>query len=231
MENQDKFAIHAAARDGKATVVESLLNANPKLAKLKDDDGRLPIHWAASYNHHEIVNLLVQQKGFDVDVKDDMGWTPLMIAASVKDSDRVVDLLLARDADVNETILHFIASKSNLDLARKLLEEHKPPASVRVRDKRGQYPLHRAAAVGSVPLINLFLKHKSPLNASDSAGQTALHHAIAEGHGDAAVVLMKAGAEMDRKDNDGFLPLEVAPGIDVKKYIQRKAEEEGIDLP
>lgn len=32
-----------------------------------------------------------------------MGWTPLMIAASVKDSDRVVDLLLARDADVNET--------------------------------------------------------------------------------------------------------------------------------
>ncbi|KAK4674221.1 putative ankyrin-repeat protein [Podospora pseudopauciseta] len=103
MENQDKFAIHAAARDGKATVVESLLNANPKLAKLKDDDGRLPIHWAASYNHHEIVNLLVQQKGFDVDAKDDMGWTPLMIAASVKDSDRVVDLLLARDADVNET--------------------------------------------------------------------------------------------------------------------------------
>jgi 26S proteasome non-ATPase regulatory subunit 10 len=52
-----------------------------------------------------------------------------------------------------------------------------------VRDKRGQYPLHRAAAVGSVPMITLLLKHRSPLNATDSAGQTPLHHAVAEGHG------------------------------------------------
>lgn len=39
--------------------------------------------------------------------------------------------------------------------------------------------------------------------------------------GDAAVVLMKAGAEMDRKDNDGLLPLEVAPGIDVSLVVVR----------
>lgn len=170
-----------------------------------------------------------------------------MISASVKESDKVVDLLLARGADVNQTsthsrtplhslstltnhtpdnngqvdslsislflslylylsislslyiyiyiyvpilcltmvqtVLHFLASKSNLDLARKLVEEIKPPASTRVRDKRGQYPIHRAAAVGSVPMINLLLKHRSPLNATDNAGYTALHHAVAEGHG------------------------------------------------
>lgn len=64
-----------------------------------------------------------------------------------------------------------------------MLFEAKPPASARVRDKRGQYPLHRAAAVGSVPMINLLVKNKSPLNATDSSGYTALHHAIAEGHG------------------------------------------------
>lgn len=43
--------------------------ANPKLAQLKDDDGRLPIHWAASYNHPEIVSLLISQKGFDPDAE------------------------------------------------------------------------------------------------------------------------------------------------------------------
>jgi 26S proteasome non-ATPase regulatory subunit 10 len=80
-------------------------------------------------------------------------------------------------------VLHFVASKNNLDVARKLLEQVKPPASARVRDKRGQYPLHRAAAVGSVPMVNLLVKHRSPLNATDSAGYTALHHAVAEGHG------------------------------------------------
>lgn len=235
-DQSSKYAIHAAAREGKIAVVESLLHANPKLAQLKDDDGRLPIHWAVSYNQPEIVSLLISQRGFDPDAEDDSGWTPLMIAASVKDADKVADILLARGADVNQTnnngqtALHFIASKSNLDLARKLLEEHTPAASTRVRDKRGQYPLHRAAAVGSVPMLNLLIKHRSPINATDSAGQTALHHAIAEGHGDAAVALLKAGAETDKKDVDGFLPLEVAPGADVRKYIERKAEEEGIEL-
>ena len=79
--------------------------------------------------------------------------------------------------------MHFVASKNNLEVARKLLE-NKSPASTRVRDKRGQYPLHRAAAVGSVPMINLLLKTRSPLNATDMSGYTALHHAIAEGHGE-----------------------------------------------
>ena len=76
-----------------------------------------------------------------------------------------------------------MASKNNIDLARKFFEL-KPPASARVRDKRGQYALHRAAAVGSVPMINLLVKNKSPLNATDVAGYTALHHAVAEGHGE-----------------------------------------------
>ncbi|KAI1373586.1 ankyrin [Hypoxylon crocopeplum] len=143
--DQSKYAIHAAAREGRVTVVESLLN-------------------------------------------DDSGWSPLMIAASVKDGEAVVDLLLSRGAEVNQknnngqTALHFVASKNNLEIARKLLD-HKPPASARVRDKRGQYPLHRASAVGSVPMVNLLLQNRSPLNATDNAGYTALHHAVAEGHG------------------------------------------------
>ncbi|KAK3363023.1 ankyrin repeat domain-containing protein [Lasiosphaeria hispida] len=229
MAEESKYAIHAAARDGRVPIVESLLNADPKLAKRMDEDGRLPIHWAASANNFEIVSLLVQQKDFDPDVQDDIGWTPLMIAVSVKDSDKVVDLLLSKGADVNQKTLHFVASKANLDLARKLLEQ-KPPASTRVRDKRGQYPLHRAAAVGSVPMANLLIKNRSPLNATDSSGYTALHHAVAEGHGDTAVALLKAGAETDKKDMDGCLALDLAPDRDVRKYIEREMEREGIEL-
>jgi 26S proteasome non-ATPase regulatory subunit 10 len=81
-----------------------------------------------------------------------------------------------------QTALHFVASKAHLDIARKLLDA-KPPASTRVKDKRGQYPIHRAAAVGSVPMVELFVKHRSPINAADNEGQTPLHHAVAEGHG------------------------------------------------
>ncbi|KAI1630983.1 ankyrin repeat-containing domain protein [Biscogniauxia mediterranea] len=235
--DQPKYAIHAAAREGR-------VNADPKLARLKDDDGRLPIHWAASSNQHAIALMLAQQKSFDPD--DDSGWTPLMIAASVKDGDAVVDLLLSRGAD---TALHFVASKNNLDVARKLFDS-KPPASARVRDKRGQYPLHRAAAIGSIPMLKLLLENRSPLNATDDAGYTALHHAVAEGHGefaselhivygdshgngnigDAAVALLKAGAESDKRNSDGYLALDLAPDKEVRKYIEREAENEGIDL-
>lgn len=43
--------------------------ANPKLAKTKDDDDRLPIHWAVAYNRLPVVELLVSQKNFDPDVE------------------------------------------------------------------------------------------------------------------------------------------------------------------
>lgn len=115
-------------------------------------------------------------------------------------------------------------------MARTLFAQ-KPPASARVKDKRGQYAIHRAAAVGSVPMTELLLKNKSPINMTDSAGQTPLHHAVAEGHGmpglslslqvpnnsigDTAVALLKAGAETDKKDVDGNLALDLAPDAQV----------------
>jgi 26S proteasome non-ATPase regulatory subunit 10 len=40
--------------------------------------------------------------------------------------------------------------------------------------------------------------------------------------GDAAIALLKAGAEADKKDVDGFLPLDVAPGKDVRFFMVRK---------
>lgn len=35
--------------------------------------------------------------------------------------------------------------------------------------------------------------------------------------GDAAIALLKAGAETDKKDVDGYLPLELAPSKDVRR--------------
>ncbi|KAI9881020.1 MAG: hypothetical protein M1830_008902 [Pleopsidium flavum] len=75
--------------------------ANPRLATRKDDDDRLPIHWAAAYNHIPIFELLVSRKDFDPDIQDGSGWTPLMIASSLREGDELVDMLLRKEADVN----------------------------------------------------------------------------------------------------------------------------------
>jgi len=149
--------------------------------------------------------------------------------------DEVVDLLLKLGADVNlkanggQTLLHFVASKGNIEIARKLLN-HTPAASTRVPDKQGQYPIHRAAAAGWTPMVRLLLQHKSPLDATDVSGFTALHHAVAEGHGDTAVALLQAGAEAGKRNIDGKLAIDIAPDAEVQKYIKRAAELEGIQL-
>jgi 26S proteasome non-ATPase regulatory subunit 10 len=75
--------------------------------------------------------------------------------------------------NIIQTALHFTASKNSLDIARKLIANK---ATTRKKDKRQQLPLHRAAAIGSVPMIKLFLENQSPVNATDIDGWTALHH-------------------------------------------------------
>ncbi|KAF4123320.1 26S proteasome non-ATPase regulatory subunit 10 [Geosmithia morbida] len=260
----DRFPLHTAARLGQVSVAEGLLKTDPKLSKRKDDDDRYPIHWAASSNSLDIVNLLADQKGFDPDVQvtsinahcarslslshhivvdrssislqDGSGWTPLMIAASVPDSEPVLKLLLQRGADpiaqipwlmISQSALHFVASKKDLDTARLLIENK---ASTRVRNKRGQYAIHRAAAVGSQPLVSLLLRNRSPIDATDADGYTPLHHAIAEGHGDVAILLLKEGADHTLKTSEDQLAIDLAPDKDVRRYIIQGAEREGIDL-
>ncbi|KAJ5546611.1 proteasome regulatory particle subunit (Nas6) [Penicillium frequentans] len=232
-----KFPLHEAAREGRTQVVESLLSTNPKAASIKDDDDRLPIHWAVANNRLAVVELLVAVKNFDPDVEDGSGWTSLMIAASLKEAagDPIIDLLLRKGADVSiksssgQNALHFATSKANISTVRTLIANK---CSARVKDIRGQLPLHRAAAVGSVPILKILLEEgKSPINATDGDGFTALHHAVSEGHGDAAILLLKAGAEADKRDNEGRLAVDYIPDDKVKQYILQTAEREGIELP
>ncbi|KAH8425921.1 ankyrin repeat domain-containing protein [Aspergillus melleus] len=184
-----------------------------------------------------------------------------MIASSLKNAegDPIIELLLRKGADVTaksnsgqvhtipstphpskkksrlltigirtQNALHFATSKANISTVRTLIANK---CSARVKDKRGQLPLHRAAAIGSTAIINILLKDgKSPVNATDMDGMTALHHAICEGHGDAAITLLKAGAETDKRDADGRLAIDMAPDGKVKGYIIQTAEREGIEL-
>ncbi|KAI9766090.1 MAG: hypothetical protein M1840_006797 [Geoglossum simile] len=235
-EKQSKFAIHEAARAGNASAVESLLSAKPQLAGLRDDDDRLPIHWAISYGHLPVVKLLVQQKKFDPDAQDGSGWTPLMIASSLKEGDELVHLLLRKEADVNtknfsgqvpQTAMHFCASKNNIDVARMLLT-HK--ASIRIKDKQAQLPIHRAAAIGSVPMVKLLIENKSPISPVDISGLTPLHHAISEGRGDTALLLLKSGAETDVRTKEGQLAIDLAPDSMIRRFILQGAEREDIEL-
>lgn len=68
----------------------------------------MPIHWAISNQQDAILELLMQEKSFDPDVKDGSGWTPLMIASSLKEGEGLVNMLLAKGADVNAKSMYYL---------------------------------------------------------------------------------------------------------------------------
>ncbi|RPA87030.1 ankyrin [Ascobolus immersus RN42] len=240
----DKYPLHKAIQLGKIAEVDSLLLAHPELANKPDDDERLPIHWAATTagttGSLDLLNKLSQAQGkkFDIDAVDSLGWSILHIGASLGEKpggEEVVTWAIARGGDVSlknnngQTPLHLAASKSALETARLLLAAG---AKAAVKDKTQQaLPLHRASAVGSMPMVNLLLEHKSPVNATDVDGWTSLHHAVAEGNADIAVALLKAGADATKEDPEKTTPLDLAPDRKVLKYIQDAAKAEGIELP
>ena len=43
-------------------------------------------------------------------------------------------------------------------------------------------------------------------------------------------MLLKAGAEIDKRDGNGALAIDLAPDAKIRSYIIKAAEEEGIEL-
>ena len=116
-----------AARNGDLETVKALISDNPDLVFSNDDYGNTSLHWAASWDHKDVVQLLLARNA-DVNARDNGGFTPLRLAA-LKGYKDVADLLLAHNADVNTkdydgfTPLHSAAVMSHKDMV-ELLRRH-----------------------------------------------------------------------------------------------------------
>ncbi|EJF64724.1 ankyrin, partial [Dichomitus squalens LYAD-421 SS1] len=221
-------SVHDAALNKQFGLVRSLVSQDPVLVNAIDDDGRTPLHWAASSGSVDIVRFLIDQKA-DVNRGDSGGWTPLHIASS-GGFDDVVRELLGAGAEVNRTNdkgitpLHYAASKSRIEIGKLLIARG---ADINARDKANQTPLHRAATTGSTGFINLLLNPpegspKTRLNTADRVGNTPLHLAMESAHAEAACLLIEAGADRERENLDGEMP-EDLEGVGGQEQRRAKA--------
>ncbi|KAJ3934198.1 MAG: ankyrin repeat-containing domain protein [Lentinula lateritia] len=126
---------------------------------------------------------------------DGSGWSALHIAG------RIVKGL----PPCKQVRRHYAASKSRLSIGKLLISRG---ADINAKDKANQTPLHRAATTGSVGFIRLLLDSststtKTRLNTPDRIGNTPLHLAMDSAHAEAAVVLIEAGADRSRLNQDG----------------------------
>ncbi|KAI1320567.1 hypothetical protein EDD11_000529 [Mortierella claussenii] len=152
--------------NGLAELVQEILTQSPQLKDSIDNissaTGMNPLHFAASRGHDNVVRILIDQAGAELDIQDREGETALL-KASHAGCFPVVCFLLKRGANVHQrdkdgwTALHNASSKGFIDIAQVLLE--KGEADINARSKMGHTPLINAASKGDVAMVLYFLNH------------------------------------------------------------------------
>ena len=88
----------------------------------------------------------------------------------------------------NKTLIHDIINRRNYALCEKFITEG---IDISTKDSEGNFPLHVAAEVNDVDIINLLIENKVDVNARNNAQQTALHLAAQNGCKEAFDTLRK----------------------------------------
>lgn len=137
------------------------------------------LHTAAIYNRPKAATFLVG-RGMPVDMRNEAGLTPLMVAASFGNVE-VAEALLTLGADVTarnpagHTPLHIAALAGQADIAKLLLDRG---ADIAMRvPHAGETPLHLAALYGRMKVIELLAARGADIDVKDSQGVSPLQYA------------------------------------------------------
>ncbi len=77
---------------------------------------------------------------------------------------------------------------------------------VKIRDDKGQTPLHTIASKGSLDVLETLLEYGADVNVKDNEDKTPLHIAFWNGHKDIIEALLTNGAEVDTQISSYTMP-------------------------
>ncbi len=151
-------------------------------------------------NINEVQRLL--DADFNLELKDQNGYTPLMHAVKHQNS-QLIEMLADFGANVNisdhleDTPLVWASSMNNYEMVKILLERGADP------DKGNFTPLMWSAFHGNVQMLKLFLEFRANLNSRTHEGWTALMWAAEKGNIQAMWELLRRGARINMQNNTG----------------------------
>lgn len=220
-----EIPLHQCARNGYTEEVRTLLKDPQVLADINnvDEEHQAALHYAARYNHYEIVRLLIENKA-DVNIEDDEGLTPLHYACRIsrkrkRKSKSRLDLFENNDSpgtsplrkrmDPEAACIHYLISNG---------------ASIKQGDDYKQTPLHHAALRGDEVACEQLLIYQTPelmlVNIKDMQDMTPLHTAVCQSHVEIVKMLIKAGADLRSRDEELSTPLHEAAAVDGEKTVK-----------
>lgn len=138
------------------------------------------LHSAAMNNASSVAMVkYVLDLGFDINDKDNNGWTPLCYASRYSENVEIIKLLLESGADVKtvaidgKSLLHLVAFNSELSVVRYVLGLG---FDINDKDKNDWTPLHYAAKFNpNVEVLKFFIELGANIKAVSTDGLTLLH--------------------------------------------------------
>jgi len=211
-----KENIHEAVEAGDLKKVQVLLEADPTLLELKDENDRTPLLGAClnrktMKRQPEIAKFLIE-KGANVNVVDNWLQTPLIASCLGYGPDfDLIKHLVAKNADINVmgtngiTPIHWAVFYGDIDLARFLIDKG---ADINIYDKfngsiRGSSISGTVLQVAinykpeNLEMIKLIIEKGAKLNKKDSQGNTELHLAALKGSVEIVKLLVEHGADVN----------------------------------
>lgn len=166
---------------------------------------------ASAQGHQEIVRILLDSDGIDVDKKDSMGRTAFLLAA-MEEHRAVVQTLAKARADTAATdnkgctALHLAVEKNQIEVLDDLLS---PDIGIDVtaKDNKGDTALHYAAQLEAEGIVEKLLENKASSSVKNNDGYTALDSAAPAGYEGIARRLLDAGLDVNSAANDGTTAL------------------------
>jgi ankyrin repeat protein len=212
--------LHFAAFWGRKEIAELLIDNGANLNVINNELAGTPfitaLDWAIQQGKTEIADLLREHGGMTVQELRS-GMTPLHLAAR-EGLKEVVELLIAKDSDVNVKITSSGSNKNKtpLDFA---IQYKKPEITDLLRKHGGKTgkelnALIDAAKNGGIEAVTQHVAAGADVNAKDVDGTTPLHNAAVYGHNEIAELLIANGAEVNAiivsGRNQGKTPVDLA---------------------
>jgi ankyrin repeat protein len=203
-----------AVEEGDTKAIRKLARAHPGLPDLRDATGSTALLSAVQSGKAPVVALLLEL-GADPSACNRFGFSPLHRAVE-NDRPDVVELLLARKADVDAVVLEgyygytpmtFAIMKGSLQVVRTL---HAAGADLRHRTNLEENYLHFAAAFNRTDIAEYLIARGLDVNAPKAGGLTPLHIAAVTGGREMVELLIRKGAGLDTLSADRGTPLHFA---------------------
>ena len=169
-----------------------------------------PLHYAALWGLHSIVEFLIIEHSQDVHTRRSAdNETPLHLA-SKRGHVKSVSLLIQHGADMSAqnqsgmTPLHLASREGQVEVTRMLIERG---ADVTAQNNDEETPLHLASSHGQLEVIDMLIEHGADVKAQRKHGETPLHQALLWGQVEVARMIIERGADVLAQNNDGDTPL------------------------